>query len=136
MMWSMMCGTSGAYDNEETAAHAYDLAALKYWGQDTIINFPLSNCEKELIEMESQSREEYIGSLRRKSSGFSRGVSKYFLIIGATRWASDYSPGRVSQVMTTCQGELQGELDLSSLPSLATNSPGRALGVEILDSDF
>jgi len=32
---------SGAYDNEETAAHAYDLAALKYWGQDTIINFPV-----------------------------------------------------------------------------------------------
>uniref|UniRef100_A0A0A9RUG0 Uncharacterized protein n=1 Tax=Arundo donax TaxID=35708 RepID=A0A0A9RUG0_ARUDO len=27
--------------------------------------------------MEGQSREEYIGSLRRKSSGFSRGVSKY-----------------------------------------------------------
>ncbi|CAL5199420.1 unnamed protein product [Lathyrus oleraceus] len=67
----------GAYDNEETAAHAYDLAALKYWGQDTIINFPLSNYQKELTEMETQSREEYIGSLRRKSSGFSRGVSKY-----------------------------------------------------------
>lgn len=32
---------SGAYDNEETAAHAYDLAALKYWGQETIINFPV-----------------------------------------------------------------------------------------------
>ncbi|WJX24475.1 hypothetical protein P8452_13578 [Trifolium repens] len=26
-----------------------------------------------------------------------------------TRWASGYSPGRVSQVMTTRQGELQGE---------------------------
>ncbi|WJX83135.1 hypothetical protein P8452_65816 [Trifolium repens] len=74
----------GAYDNEETEAHAYDLAALKYWGQDTIINFPLSNYEKELIEMESQSREEYIGSLIRKSSGFSRGVSKYILIIGSS----------------------------------------------------
>ncbi|KAL5980443.1 hypothetical protein ACLOJK_028351 [Asimina triloba] len=30
----------GAYDEEEAAAHAYDLAALKYWGQDTILNFP------------------------------------------------------------------------------------------------
>ncbi|XP_022730846.1 AP2-like ethylene-responsive transcription factor At1g16060 [Durio zibethinus] len=67
----------GAYDDEEAAAHAYDLAALKYWGQDTILNFPLSTYEKELKEMEDQSREEYIGSLRRKSSGFSRGVSKY-----------------------------------------------------------
>jgi AP2-like factor (ANT lineage) len=28
-------------------------------------------------EMEGQPREEYIGSLRRRSSGFSRGVSKY-----------------------------------------------------------
>ncbi|XP_060168346.1 AP2-like ethylene-responsive transcription factor At1g16060 [Lycium barbarum] len=67
----------GAYDEEETAAHAYDLAALKYWGQDTILNFPLSTYEKEIKEMEGQSREEYIGSLRRKSSGFSRGVSRY-----------------------------------------------------------
>ena len=32
---------SGAYDDEEVAAHAYDLAALKYWGQDTILNFPV-----------------------------------------------------------------------------------------------
>lgn len=32
---------SGAYDDEAAAAHAYDLAALKYWGQDTILNFPV-----------------------------------------------------------------------------------------------
>ncbi|XVE91179.1 hypothetical protein DITRI_Ditri20bG0133600 [Diplodiscus trichospermus] len=71
-------GRQGAYDDEEAAAHAYDLAALKYWGeQDTILNFPLSTYENELKEMEGQSKEEYIGSLRRKSSGFSRGVSKY-----------------------------------------------------------
>ncbi|RCV11732.1 hypothetical protein SETIT_2G209900v2 [Setaria italica] len=67
----------GAYDDEEAAARAYDLAALKYWGPDTILNFPASAYEEELKEMEGQSREEYIGSLRRKSSGFSRGVSKY-----------------------------------------------------------
>ncbi|XP_019248302.1 PREDICTED: AP2-like ethylene-responsive transcription factor At1g16060 [Nicotiana attenuata] len=70
-------GRQGAYDDEVAAAHAYDLAALKYWGSETILNFPLSTYEKEIIEMEGQSREEYIGSLRRKSSGFSRGVSKY-----------------------------------------------------------
>nr|GMC73595.1 AP2-like ethylene-responsive transcription factor At1g16060 [Ipomoea batatas] len=70
-------GRQGAYDDEEAAAHAYDLAALKYWGQETILNFPLATYEKELKEMEGQSKEEYIGSLRRKSSGFSRGVSKY-----------------------------------------------------------
>ncbi|XP_071725075.1 AP2-like ethylene-responsive transcription factor At1g16060 [Rutidosis leptorrhynchoides] len=67
----------GAYDDEDAAAHAYDLAALKYWGPDTILNFPLMTYHKELKQMEGQSREEYIGSLRRKSSGFSRGVSKY-----------------------------------------------------------
>ncbi|KAF2301543.1 hypothetical protein GH714_025684 [Hevea brasiliensis] len=70
-------GRQGAYDDEEAAAHAYDLAALKYWGQDTILNFPLSTYQEELKDMEGQSKEEYIGSLRRKSSGFSRGVSKY-----------------------------------------------------------
>ncbi|WOH09971.1 hypothetical protein DCAR_0729432 [Daucus carota subsp. sativus] len=67
----------GAYDDEAAAAHAYDLAALKYWGQDTILNFPLATYEDEVKEMDGQSKEEYIGSLRRKSSGFSRGVSKY-----------------------------------------------------------
>uniref|UniRef100_A0A6N2JYR1 AP2/ERF domain-containing protein n=1 Tax=Salix viminalis TaxID=40686 RepID=A0A6N2JYR1_SALVM len=70
-------GRQGAYDDEEAAGHAYDLAALKYWGQDTLLNFPASTYEEELKEMEGQSKEEYIGSLRRKSSGFSRGVSKY-----------------------------------------------------------
>ncbi|GMI69845.1 hypothetical protein HRI_000654000 [Hibiscus trionum] len=70
-------GRQGAYDDEESAAHAYDLAALKYWGQDTILNFPVSTYQTELKEMENQSREEYIGSLRMKSSGFSLGVSKY-----------------------------------------------------------
>ncbi|KAF2301550.1 hypothetical protein GH714_025743 [Hevea brasiliensis] len=35
------------------------------------------NLSGELKDMEGQSKEEYIGSLRRKSSGFSRGVSKY-----------------------------------------------------------
>ncbi|CAK8574486.1 unnamed protein product [Lathyrus sativus] len=70
-------GRQGAYDDEEAAARAYDLAALKYWGQATTLNFQVSNYQEELKEMEGQSKEEYIGSLRRKSSGFSRGVSKY-----------------------------------------------------------
>ncbi|KAK8952863.1 AP2-like ethylene-responsive transcription factor [Platanthera guangdongensis] len=67
----------GAYDDEEAAARAYDLAALKYWGQETILNFSLLNYQEELKEMAGLTKEEYIGSLRRKSSGFSRGVSKY-----------------------------------------------------------
>ncbi|KAF5940033.1 hypothetical protein HYC85_021200, partial [Camellia sinensis] len=70
-------GSVGAYDDEEVVAHAYDLAALKYWGLETILNFSLPTYQKQLIEMEGISREEFIGSLRRKGSGFSRGVSKY-----------------------------------------------------------
>ncbi|GKD37686.1 AP2-like ethylene-responsive transcription factor AIL1, partial [Tanacetum coccineum] len=33
-------GRQGGYDKEEKAARAYDLAALKYWGPTTHINFP------------------------------------------------------------------------------------------------
>ncbi|PUZ44402.1 hypothetical protein GQ55_8G088000 [Panicum hallii var. hallii] len=67
----------GGYDKEEKAARAYDLAALKYWGTTTTTNFPMSNYENELEEMKHMSRQEYVASLRRKSSGFSRGASIY-----------------------------------------------------------
>uniref|UniRef100_A0A2C9VWA2 AP2/ERF domain-containing protein n=1 Tax=Manihot esculenta TaxID=3983 RepID=A0A2C9VWA2_MANES len=67
----------GAYDEEESAARAYDLAALKYWGTSTFTNFPVSEYEKEIEIMKNVSKEEYLASLRRRSSGFSRGVSKY-----------------------------------------------------------
>lgn len=67
----------GAYDDEEAAARAYDLAALKYWGPGTLINFPVTDYTRDLEEMQNVSREEYLASLRRKSSGFSRGMTKY-----------------------------------------------------------
>ncbi|KAL6875725.1 hypothetical protein ACP4OV_013238 [Aristida adscensionis] len=67
----------GGYDKEEKAARAYDLAALKYWGPTTTTNFPVTNYEKELEEMKQMNRQEYVASLRRKSSGFSRGASIY-----------------------------------------------------------
>ncbi|CDY35402.1 BnaA03g19580D [Brassica napus] len=70
-------GKQGAYDDEEAAARAYDLAALKYWGPGTIINFPVTDYSRDLEEMQSLSREEYLATLRRKSSGFSRGIAKY-----------------------------------------------------------
>ncbi|KAL8229240.1 hypothetical protein R6Q57_014140 [Mikania cordata] len=67
----------GGYDMEEKAARAYDLAALKYWGPATHINFPLENYEQEIEEMKNMSRQEYVAHLRRRSSGFSRGASVY-----------------------------------------------------------
>ncbi|KAF2309457.1 hypothetical protein GH714_002727 [Hevea brasiliensis] len=67
----------GGYDKEEKAARAYDLAALKYWGPTTTTNFPISNYQKELEEMKHMTRQEFVASLRRKSSGFSRGASVY-----------------------------------------------------------
>eukprot|EP00257_Ricinus_communis_P023493 XP_015583492.1 AP2-like ethylene-responsive transcription factor AIL1 [Ricinus communis] len=67
----------GGYDMEEKAARAYDLAALKYWGPSTHINFPLENYQQELEEMKNMTRQEYVAHLRRKSSGFSRGASMY-----------------------------------------------------------
>ncbi|XP_062084000.1 AP2-like ethylene-responsive transcription factor PLT2 isoform X1 [Humulus lupulus] len=67
----------GGYDKEEKAARAYDLAALKYWGTSTTTNFPISNYEKELEDMKHMTRQEFVASIRRKSSGFSRGASMY-----------------------------------------------------------
>ncbi|CAL5376092.1 unnamed protein product [Camellia sinensis] len=65
------------YDMEAKAARAYDLAALKYWGPSTHINFPLENYQQELEHMKNMTRQEYVAHLRRKSSGFSRGASMY-----------------------------------------------------------
>ncbi|MBA0724683.1 hypothetical protein Golax_021357 [Gossypium laxum] len=62
---------------EEKAARAYDLAALKYWGPTATTNFPISDYSKELEEMKHATKQEFIASLRRKSSGFSRGASIY-----------------------------------------------------------
>ncbi|XP_061356706.1 AP2-like ethylene-responsive transcription factor AIL6 [Gastrolobium bilobum] len=70
-------GRQGGYDKEEKAARAYDLAALKYWGPTATTNFPVSNYAKELEEMKHATKQEFIASLRRKSSGFSRGASIY-----------------------------------------------------------
>nr|QNI23755.1 AP2/ERF transcription factor [Camptotheca acuminata] len=67
-------GKQGAFDEEESAARAYDLAALKYWGTSTFTNFPVSDYEEEIEIMKTVTKEEYLAS---KSSGFSRGVSKY-----------------------------------------------------------
>ena len=40
---------AGAYDDEEAAARAYDLAALKYWGPGTLINFPVRDYDASFL---------------------------------------------------------------------------------------
>ncbi|KAJ4911856.1 AP2-like ethylene-responsive transcription factor AIL6 [Raphanus sativus] len=70
-------GRQGGYDKEDKAARAYDLAALKYWNATATTNFPITNYSKELEEMKHMTKQEFIASLRRKSSGFSRGASIY-----------------------------------------------------------
>lgn len=69
----------GGYETESKAAQIYDLAALKYWGAtaNTKLNFPISNYEREIEEMQKMSREEYVNSLRRNSICFTRGCSVY-----------------------------------------------------------
>ncbi|XP_062211039.1 AP2-like ethylene-responsive transcription factor AIL7 [Phragmites australis] len=67
----------GGYDKEDKAARAYDLAALKYWGANATTNFPRENYIREIEEMQNMSRQDVVASLRRKSSGFSRGASIY-----------------------------------------------------------
>uniref|UniRef100_A0A0E0KCW8 AP2/ERF domain-containing protein n=1 Tax=Oryza punctata TaxID=4537 RepID=A0A0E0KCW8_ORYPU len=69
--------TVGGYDIEDKAARAYDLAALKYWGASATTNFPKESYIKEIEEMQKMSKQELVASLRRKSSGFSRGASIY-----------------------------------------------------------
>ncbi|XP_060671098.1 AP2-like ethylene-responsive transcription factor AIL6 [Ziziphus jujuba] len=48
-----------------------------YWGPTATTNFPVTNYTKELEEMKDVTKQEFIASLRRKSSGFSRGASIY-----------------------------------------------------------
>lgn len=76
----------GSYDTEEKAARAYDVAAIKYWGENTRLNFPISQYGKELEDIRDLSREECVTYLRRRSSCFSRGASIYR---GVTRRQKD-----------------------------------------------
>ncbi|XP_061363173.1 ethylene-responsive transcription factor RAP2-7-like isoform X2 [Gastrolobium bilobum] len=67
----------GGFDTAHAAARAYDRAAIKFRGVDADINFNLSDYEDDLKQMKNLSKEEFVHILRRHSTGFSRGSSKY-----------------------------------------------------------
>ncbi|KAF4363195.1 hypothetical protein F8388_020765 [Cannabis sativa] len=74
---SVKSKTTGGYEKEEEAAKAFDLAALKVWGKNAPINFPITNYTKDIEEMDSMSKTEYLLLIRRRSDGFAKGISCY-----------------------------------------------------------
>ncbi|KAL0350701.1 UNVERIFIED_CONTAM: Floral homeotic protein APETALA 2 [Sesamum radiatum] len=56
---------------------AYDRAAIKFRGVDADINFSLEDYEDDLKQMSNLTKEEFVHVLRRQSTGFPRGSSKY-----------------------------------------------------------
>ncbi|XVE61761.1 hypothetical protein DITRI_Ditri06bG0065800 [Diplodiscus trichospermus] len=67
----------GGFDTAHAAARAYDRAAIKFRGVDADINFNVSDYEDDIKQMCNFRKEEFVHILRRQSTGFSRGSSKY-----------------------------------------------------------
>ncbi|KAG2690304.1 hypothetical protein I3760_09G179700 [Carya illinoinensis] len=67
----------GGFDTAHAAARAYDRAAIKFRGLDADINFNISEYDEDIKHMSNFSKEEFVHILRRQSTGFSRGSSKY-----------------------------------------------------------
>ncbi|KAL5546237.1 hypothetical protein UlMin_005924 [Ulmus minor] len=67
----------GGFDTAHAAARAYDRAAIKFRGLEADINFNISDYDEDIKQMGNFSKEEFVHILRRHSTGFSRGSSKY-----------------------------------------------------------
>lgn len=68
----------GGFDQEEHAAEAFDVAAIKCKGREKAkINFPISKYSELLSFMDSITLEELVMAVRRQSQGFARGSSRF-----------------------------------------------------------
>ena len=77
----------GGFNVQQDAAKAYDIAALACKGSKAITNFPKEEYKEQLEELRGQTEEEVVAYIRRRSTAFSRGRSKYRGVSGQVgRW--------------------------------------------------